>query len=280
MILKKKSHTKLKKTILIIGSTGFIGLKLKKKLSKNYKLININKSIGLDITQNEIFNKFSNQKIDFILNLSGQNNLDYRIMKKTIINGNQNIINFCKNKKTLVYYFSTSLVYGYSTIKKKENMKLKPLCKYSKLKLNAEKLYQKSKINYKILRVCNLYDNKKDGVIKNIINAKIKKKIFYTPNINTYRNYLFVDDFVNLICKTFKTRLKHNIYNVGFENISLITIIKSIEKKFKFKINYENKNEKLKKIPSQKINCEKILKEINFLPKVKIIKYINNKLSA
>ncbi len=119
MILKKKSHTKLKKTILIIGSTGFIGLKLKKKLSKNYKLININKSIGLDITQNEIFNKFSNQKIDFILNLSGQNNLDYRIMKKTIINGNQNIINFCKNKKTLVYYFSTSLVYGYSTIKKK-----------------------------------------------------------------------------------------------------------------------------------------------------------------
>ena len=50
-------------------------------------------------------------------------------------------------------------------------MKLKPLCKYSKLKLNAEKLYQKSKINYKILRVCNLYDNKKDGVIKNIINV-------------------------------------------------------------------------------------------------------------
>ena len=64
------------------------------------------------------------------------------LMKKTIIDGNKNIINFCKNKKILVYYFSTSLIYGFSKYEKEEGSSKKPGCKYSKLKLNAEKIIQ------------------------------------------------------------------------------------------------------------------------------------------
>ena len=41
-------------------------------------------------------------------------------MKKTIIDGNKNIINFCKDKKILVYYFSTSLIYGFSKYEKEK----------------------------------------------------------------------------------------------------------------------------------------------------------------
>jgi len=269
----------LKKTILIIGSSGFIGSKIKKKLSKNFRLLNVSKSSGFDISNANSFKKLSKLKIDYIFNLSGQKIYNYNVMKKTIIDGNKNIINFCKNKKIIVYYFSTSLIYGYSNYEKREGSSKKPECKYSKLKYDAEKIYNISGINYKIFRLCNIYDNKKNGIIKNLINSTIKNKIFFTPNVDTYRNYLFVDDFVNLIYKSMYKKLKLDVYNVGFENIKIISIIKSIENKLKFEFKYEDKNINLRKIPSQKIHCRKILKELNFFPKITVTKYVVNQLS-
>ncbi len=265
----------MKKTILLIGSSGFIGSKIKKKLSKDFRLINVSKSLGFDIADKKSFKKLTKMKIDYIFNLSGQNTYNFNVMKKTIIDGNKNIINFCKDKKILVYYFSTSLIYGFSKHEKREGSSKKPECKYSKLKFNAEKMYSMSKIKYKIFRLCNIYDNKKSGIIKNLINSTIQNKIFFTPNVDTYRNYLFIDDFVNLIYKTMNKKLKLNVYNVGFENLKIISIIKSIENKLK----YEDKNINLRKIPSQKIYCKKILKELNFVPKTTVKQYISNKLS-
>ena len=74
----------MKKTILLIGSSGFIGTQLIKKLKNDYKLINVNKSNGFDVCKRNSFNKYSLKKIDFILNLSGQNNSNYNL--KQIIN--------------------------------------------------------------------------------------------------------------------------------------------------------------------------------------------------
>lgn len=269
----------MKKTILLIGSSGFIGTQLIKKLKNDYNLINVNKSNGFDVCKRNSFNKYSLKKIDFILNLSGQNNSNYNLMKKTIIDGNNNIINYCKKKNTIVYYFSTSLVYGFSNYKKKENSFKKPLCKYSKLKLKAEHIYLKSSINYKILRICNLYDDKKKGIIKNLINCIYKKNLFLSPNIQLYRNYLFIDDFVSIICKSIKIQLKSKIYNIGYENIKLHTMIKLIESKIRLKLNYKNKNIDLKKIPSQKIDSKKILNEINYCPKIGLLSYLTKKIS-
>ena len=265
----------MKKTILIIGSSGFIGSKIRNKFSKDFKLINVSKSKGFDIANQNSFKKLSKMKIDYIFNLSGQNTRNFNLMKKTIIDGNKNIINFCKDKKILVYYFSTSLIYGFSKYEKREGSSKKPGCKYSKLKLNAEKIYSMSNIKYKIFRLCNIYGSKKSGIIRNLINSTIQNKIFFTPNVDTYRNYLFIEDFVDLIYKTINKKLKFNVYNVGFENLKIISIIKSIDNKLK----YKDKNINLRKIPSQKIYCKKILKELNFVPKITVKQYISNVLS-
>ena len=192
-------------------------------------------------------------KIDYIFNLSGQNTRNFNLMKKTIIDGNKNIINFCKDKKILVYYFSTSLIYGFSKYEKREGSSKKPGCKYSKLKLNAEKIYSMSNIKYKIFRLCNIYDSKKSGIIRNLINSTIQNKIFFTPNVDTYRNYLFIEDFVDLIYKTINKKLKFNVYNVGFENLKIISIIKSIDNKLK----YKDKNINLEKYPLKKFIVKK-----------------------
>ena len=119
-----------------------------------------------------------------------------------------------------------------------------------------------SNIKYKIFRLCNIYDSKKSGIIRNLINSTIQNKIFFTTNVDTYRNYLFVDDFVDLIYKTINKKLKFNVYNVGFENLKIISIIKSIDNKLK----YKDKNINLRKIPSQKIYCKKF-ERVKFCPK-------------
>ena len=87
-----------------------------------------------------------------------------------------------------------------------------------------------------------------------------------------------MEDLVNLICKIIKKGLKRNVYNIGFENIKMKTMIKSISDKSKKKIRFKNRNINLKKIPSQKIDCDQIYKEIHYKPKIKLISYLASKM--
>ena len=74
-----------------------------------------------------------------------------------------------------------------------------------------------------------------------------------------------------------KKNLKHTVYNIGFENIKIIEMIRILEKKLKIKLNYVDQNLSLKKIPSQKISINKVLKEIKYKPKVKLKNYLTKK---
>ena len=267
----------MKKTILLIGSSGYIGIKLKQALNKKFNLINTSRKKGFDISNSKSFKKYSNRNIDIIINLSGQRSNNIKSMKKTIVNGNKNIINFCKKKNIWVYYFSTSLIYGFSNNKKRETSYKNPQDLYSKYKYLAEKEYLKSKINYKILRLCNIYNGKKIGIVRSIIDSIFKNKKLQITNSKSYRNYIYINDLINIICKIIKKNLKHSIYNIGFENIKIIEMIKLLNNKSKIKINYIDKNQNLKKIPSQKINIDKILREIKYKPKIKLRDYLLRK---
>tara|TARA_Y100001970_G_scaffold291298_1_gene427910 strand:- start:1971 stop:2804 length:834 start_codon:yes stop_codon:yes gene_type:complete len=267
----------LKKTILLIGSNGYIGTKLKKALNGNFNLINTSKKKGFDISNPKSFDKYFTRNIDIIINLSGQSSNNTKLMKKTIINGNKNLINFCKKKNIIVYYFSTSLIYGFSNKIKKETSSKNPRDYYSKYKYLAEKEYLKSNINYKILRLCNIYNGKKSGIVKNITDTLLKNKKLQITNSKVCRNYIYVNDLINIVCKMIKKNLKHTVYNIGFENIKIIEMIRILEKKLKIKLNYVDQNLSLKKIPSQKISINKVLKEIKYKPKVKLKNYLTKK---
>ena len=130
MIHKKNWHIKLK-TVLLIGSSGFLGSHLKKKLKKTYKLICVNRKNQFDISNFEKVKTLLNKKIDFVINLSGQVSTK-KNMLKTIVRGNENIINVIKNKKKkpVVYFISTTLVYGFSNTLLNEKSKLKKYQRY------------------------------------------------------------------------------------------------------------------------------------------------------
>ena len=266
------------KTILIIGSSGFIGKKLNKKLNKKFKLIYANKSNGFDISRSKNFNKINKKKIDIIINLSGQIKKSKKEMYKTIVKGNQNIIDFVQeNKKiTLVYFISSSLVYGFSKYLKRESSNINPILHYAKYKAMAEKKYFKSNIDYNIIRLCSVYSFKNENIIKKLIHSFLEKKKINITNVEASRNYIHINDLVEIIYKLLLKKINKKIYNIGHENLKIIDIIKKIEKISKKKFTYYNQNINLKKLSSQKINVSRIFKEINFKPKIKINHFIQN----
>lgn len=124
-----------------------------------------------------------------------------------------------------------------------------------------------SKINFKIIRVSNIYGYSPKSplvfpmFVKNAIN---KKKIFISINKNSSKDFIHIDDVVKMIIKII-TKSKSNIYNLASgKNIKLITLAKAIQKKIGSKIILKNQS---KKIIEPKININKIKKEFNFKPK-------------
>ena len=151
------------KKVLIIGSYGFIGKYLKKKLKKKFNLICPKRGDNFDIKNKKQLKKIINQNISVIINLSGQIQKNKKQMYNTIVKGNKNIIEIVNElkKNIRVYYFSTTLVYGFSHKILDETSNVNPTSIYSKYKRLAEKNYINSKINYKILRVGNVYSKHK-----------------------------------------------------------------------------------------------------------------------
>ena len=103
------------KKILIIGSTGYVGKKIKIKIIQKI-FINMSKRKNIfDIKKKANLEKYFNQDIDYVINLSGQQNIKKREMINVIEIGNNNILKLHKKlKKSYFIFVSTSLVYGYS----------------------------------------------------------------------------------------------------------------------------------------------------------------------
>ena len=201
-------------------------------------------------------------------------------MFKTIVKGNKNIIHALKKQKKSpqIYYISTTLVYGFSEKILDERSKTKPLVKYAKLKKLGEYLYLRTKLDFKILRLANVYDHKKKGIVKNIINSIIRKTKLNITNLNASRNYIHVKDLSKIIKKMLEKKLKNKIYNIGHENLTINQIIRSIEKRLNIKVNVINKGQKLKLLSSQKIKKTKILREIKIKPQIELKKFMINEI--
>ena len=70
----------------------------------------------------------------------------------------------------------------------------------------------------------------KTGLVKNLLTSIKNNKSIFLTNSKAYRNYMHVDDLINVIFRMLNTKLKHKIYNIGFENVKLIEILKELKK--------------------------------------------------
>ena len=223
----------MKKKILILGSSGFIGKKLSVKFKKKFIIFD---SINKKNTFVKVKKFLIKNKIKYIINLVNNNCQGIKMIRY-----NKNLLNIIKNQDIKIIFFSTSLIYGLTNKPVNEQAKIKPFNDYTRNKSNIEKLYKNSKTNYKIIRLSNVYDDefKKKGIFENLINCVKKKNIYIKfNNLEIYRNFIHINDVVNMLEKLILNydTIEEKIINFGGENLKLKKIITLFNKKFCTKI--------------------------------------------
>jgi UDP-glucose 4-epimerase len=238
----------MKSQIIITGGAGFIGHHLAKKLiEKNYYPIIIddlfNADIGSinklppnkytfiksDINNSKIKNNLKKFNPKIIVHLAAIHYIPYCIshsekVVKTNILGTKNILKLSTELKIEKFIFSSSAaVYRPKKTAHRENDAIGPIDIYGQTKIEAEKLInnfcKKKRISSSILRFFNVYgkDNMTPHLIPSIIMKLKKSNNIIIGNIDTYRDYIHVNDVVDIIIKIIKNKngRKNSVYNIG-----------------------------------------------------------------
>ena len=289
----------MRKEILLVGGSGFLGLNLIKSLRKNnnYRITSVsrikpkifkrNKNLNFikaDFSNyTQIKKKLKKKNFNIIINFGGNINHDNKNqIEKSHFTLCSNLVRFFNNKKIdLFIQAGSSMEYGLAKSPNYEKSKCKPKSYYGASKLKSTEVLKKSKLNYIVLRLYQIYGpyQKINRLIPIAINQLLDKKAFSASSGGQLRDFLYVDDFIELIKKILLSKKPiKGVYNVGYgKPVAVKQILKKINKLIKSgKINYgiikmkksETKNsypnvKKIEKIFSwkSKTNLEKGLKK-------------------
>ena len=247
----------MKKKILIVGGTGFIGYHLaKESLKKKWEVTSIStrkvrkirflkkvKYIYCNISKKKSFKKIQNQEYDYVVNLGGY--VNQRHKKKTMEShflGCKNLSNYFLNKKILSFVqMGSSIEYGKFKSPQKENLKINSnslKSTYGKAKLLATnylmKQYKKNFFPVTVLRLYLAYGPKQDlnRLIPITINSCLKNKKFPCSTGVQYRDFVYIGDVVQAILNSIQNKkAKGQIINIGSGNpIKVKDIINTIKK--------------------------------------------------
>ena len=235
------------KYILITGVAGFIGSKITLKLSqeKNIKIFgiddlsngkysNIPKNIEFiqgDLSNYRILDKLPKGCAQ-ILHLAGQSSGEKSFenpildLKKNV-HSSLNLINFgIENKVKKFIYASSMSVYGNQKFHKvKENDHCQPLSCYGVGKMAVENYMYiyKNKLPFVSMRMFNVYgpgqnlDDLKQGMVSIFLAQAIKNnKIVIKGGLNRIRDFIYIDDVVNLWIKVLGNhKINNQFFNIG-----------------------------------------------------------------
>ena len=243
---------------IITGGCGYIGTNITKHLlEKGHRVTIIDnlwfgnklkKNKNLKIIKEDIrnFDKLNIKNTYAIIHLANIAN-DPTVELNPTLSWEVNVLasklivdHAIKNKVKKIIFFSSGSVYG---VKKEhkvtEDLKLNPISVYNKTKMIAERVFlsYKNNIDIKCLRpatVCGLSERLRLDVTVNKLtfDAFYKRKIFVDggrqvrPNVNLRDIKRVVDHFLFS-----KKKFNNDIYNMGFENYSILKIAKKIQSK-------------------------------------------------
>ena len=248
---------------LITGGCGYIGSRISSHLldQKHEVLIydnlwfgnSLKKKKTLNVIKGDVrnFGELKIKNVDIIIHLANIANdptveLNPNLSWETNVLASKIIAEHAiKNKVKKIIFFSSGSVYGLKKEKKvTEDLKLNPISVYNKTKMIAERVFlsYKDQIDVKCLRpatVCGFSNRLRLDLTVNKLtfDAFYKNKIFVDGGKQVRPN-IHVEDIVRIIdhfCLS-KKKFKHNIYNIGFENLSILQIAKKIKKKLGAKI--------------------------------------------
>ena len=262
--------------ILVTGHKGVIASHLIKKLSNCEIIIDSINGKRVDLKNSEEVMKI--ESVDTVIHLAGktQKGLEWKEYFENNIIGTLNILEYCIKKNIKKIIFVSSYVYGnpkYSPID--EQHQLYPHNLYTKSKFLAEelcKIYsEKYKLNVIILRPFNIFAKSmnKNYLISNLIESINTKKTVTITNRTSKRDFLYIDDFIELILKIKDYDFKYEIFNVGSGiSYSFDEVIEIIEKNTSKKLNLEYKNDDQSYIQNITADNSKITKILDWKPEL------------
>jgi len=249
------------KTILVTGGSGYKGIKLIQKLiSLNYKIINIDtnyfgnyfikhkniKNFKCDIRD---ISKINLKKVHACIHLAGIANdpmtdLNPAFSWEITALGTKLLMDkLIENNVKKIIFASSGSVYGTKDKKQlvTEDIRLNPISTYNKVKMVTENIilsYSK-KIQTVIVRpatVCGFSDKMRLDLTVNLLTfqALQKKEITVFGGKQTRPN-VHIDDIVDAYIFFLKKNV-NGIFNVGFENYTILEIAKIVSSKIKSKI--------------------------------------------
>ena len=253
---------------LVTGGCGYIGTQLTKHLlSKNNKVTVVDncwfgnfhkKNKKLTVIKKDIrnFEDLNIKGINTIVHLANVAN-DPTVQLNPTLSWEINVLaskliarHAIKHKVKKIIFLSSGSVYGVKKEKRvTEDLKLNPISVYNKTKMIAERVFLsfQDKINITCLRpatVCGISERLRLDLTVNKLtyDAFYKNKIFVDGGSQVRPN-IHIKDLVSVIDYIIysKKKLKHNIYNVGFENLTILEIANKIKNKLGAKI-ITNKN--------------------------------------
>ena len=255
------------KKIIITGGLGFLGFSIFNQLKQTNKLLIIDnyststhnnndiskhsnsKFIDIDINNKNISKIFEDFKPDIVIHCAAQTSVIKSITnpqetKKINIDGTKNILNGIKKNKDCFFIFISSggAIYGnpkYLPVDEKHQ--IKPISTYG-ISKNEGEILTKSildyhKINYSIIRPSNIYgpSQKSSNVIPKFIDLmKKNEEISIYGNGSSSRDYIFIDDLVNIIHKISEKQIKCVVNASSNIEIKIIEIFKILSKLLKY----------------------------------------------
>ena len=282
----------MKKTILVTGGSGYKGVKLISRLVEDgYDVINLdinyfgnyfikNKSIKnyrlniLDIQNVNLKNVYACVHLACIAN-DPMVDLNPGLSWETSALGSKLLMDhLIKNNVKKIIYASSGSVYGIKKEKKvTENLDLKPISTYNKVKMVTEKtlLSYKDKIDIIILRpatVCGFAPRMRLDVTVNMLTFQaLKNKKMTIFGGNQKRPNVHIDDIIDSYIFFLKKNIRNEIFNIGFENYSILKIAKMISSEIPSEIKILKK---FVDVRSYNLDSSKLLKT-GFKPKKGII---------
>ena len=262
--------------ILVTGSRGFIGKQVVNRLKKSEVITDSINSKRIDLKNIEEVMRLDTS--DIVIHLGGKTmkGLDWNEYFNNNVLGTLNILEYCITKKIKKIIFVSSYVYGnpkYTPIN--EEHPIDPHNAYTKSKYLAEQLcefYAKnSELNVTILRPFNIFGKTLPNgfLISNLLKSIESNKKVTIVNKYSKRDFLHIDDFVDVILKIKDYDFKFEVFNVGSgKSYSFNEVIEEIEKISLKKLNLQYKQNEEDVIKEIRADISKLSNKIKWNPKI------------
>ena len=230
----------MRKTVLILGSSGFIGKNLAEQLNKKYKLLTPSHK-ELDLLKEEAaFRYFKSHKIDTVIYsalVGGSRIEEYEERElKTNLKMFFNVIKSNQYYRKLINFGSGAEYDKTRSIEKVKETNFGeriPTDDYGLFKYTCSKIlehYDKPAVNLRIFGMFGKYEDHRYRFISYAILRNLKNLPIIMKQ-NVYFDYMFIDDFVRIVDYFINNDSKEKVFNIGTgKKIDLVTIAKKINR--------------------------------------------------